>query len=256
MWELAEVNAAGERIYTSTGEQALKWVIAELCGAPAETGKSRSANADLRHQIHHLLVQEGWADRLSQRRFHLVADPASRAERPAAAVDPGDSGETVEAVSVDAVVDENDHLTVGGLAWSHWTDLAVAAQNATTSPGVYLARCEGQIVYVGMAGERQGQGVRGRFRIYARGRGAVSGLGEAVLDRALADHEWLTSRVAALESDGPARTKEWAVAAFSRRPLEVVWAAADSADAALAIEHQILVELADVALWNRARPAR
>lgn len=46
-----------------------------------------------------------------------------------------------------------------------------------------------EIVYVGMAGERAAsgtpQGLHGRLTAYQRGRGAVSGFGEAALDRAL-----------------------------------------------------------------------
>ena len=64
-------------------------------------------------------------------------------------------------------------------------------------PGVYLARegATGELVYVGMAGERRGQGIRERLTIYARGKALASGLGEAVFDRALADPEWLRDRL-------------------------------------------------------------
>lgn len=141
----------------------------------------------------------------------------------------------------------------------HWpgvpgTLLAEAVKSATTSPGVYLARVDGEIAYVGMAGERRGQGVRGRLTVYARGRGAVSGLGEAALDRALADESWLAARLDDLRRDGPVRAKEWAVAAMSRRPIEVCWAAADSTEQARVWEQQVLTDLEDVELWNRARP--
>jgi hypothetical protein len=58
----------------------------------------------------------------------------------------------------------------------------------TRLPGVYLARQgdHDDLVYVGMAGERRGQGIKGRLIVYSRGKAAVSGLGEAALDRALA----------------------------------------------------------------------
>jgi hypothetical protein len=59
----------------------------------------------------------------------------------------------------------------------------------------------------------------------------VSGLGEAVLDRAVADPDWLTARLHDLRANGPTRAKEWAAAEFNREPL-------------------------DVSLWNRARPRR
>jgi hypothetical protein len=121
---------------------------------------------------------------------------------------------------------------------------------------VYLARVGGNVVYVGMAGERRGQGVRGRLTVYARGRGAVSGLGEAVLDRALADPDWLAARLEDLRANGPTRAKEWAAAAFQREPIDVAWSATAGAKTAEELEQQILVELADAALWNRARPRR
>jgi hypothetical protein len=44
-------------------------------------------------------------------------------------------------------------------------------------PGVYLARegQDGPIVYVGMAGELRGEGIRGRLNVYSSGKGVVSG---------------------------------------------------------------------------------
>jgi len=76
---------------------------------------------------------------------------------------------------------------------------------------VYLARegLYGPIVYVGMAGERRGQGIRGRLNVYGRGKALVSGLGEAVMDRALANVHWLRERLADVEHGRPARAKAW-----------------------------------------------
>ena len=76
-----------------------------------------------------------------------------------------------------------------GLQWAPWLLFEEAVRVAPREPGVYVARERptGQIVYIGMAGERRGQGIRGRLRIYLTGKAAVSGLGEAALDRALAD---------------------------------------------------------------------
>lgn len=73
--------------------------------------------------------------------------------------------------------------------WSRWIPISEAVQSAPTVPGVYMARLgpAGSVVYVGMAGERRGKGLRGRLGAYVRGKGLVSGLGEAVMDRALAD---------------------------------------------------------------------
>lgn len=63
----------------------------------------------------------------------------------------------------------------------------------------------GDIIYVGMAGERRGQGVRGRLAIYGTGKGLASGLGEAVLDRALADPDWLQQRLDEVHAGQPRR---------------------------------------------------
>ena len=47
---------------------------------------------------------------------------------------------------------------------------------APRDPGVYMARegRGGPIVYVGHAGERRGQGIRGRLKFYASGKGLTS----------------------------------------------------------------------------------
>ena len=73
--------------------------------------------------------------------------------------------------------------------WSPWVPFAEALDVAPREPGVYVVRegRAGPIVYVGMAGERRGSGLRGRLRVYASGKALTSGLGEAVADRAFAD---------------------------------------------------------------------
>ena len=77
--------------------------------------------------------------------------------------------------------------------WSEWMTFDVARHGAPREPGVYLLRepLSQTIRYAGMAGERAGggrpQGLRGRLAGYGAGSGAVSGFGEAALDRALAD---------------------------------------------------------------------
>jgi len=50
-----------------------------------------------------------------------------------------------------------------------------------------------------MAGERRGQGIRGTLTVYQRGRGAVPGLGEAAMDRALGDSGWQSLRLKQVE---------------------------------------------------------
>lgn len=260
MWSVSEDCDDGTRIYRprpGSGE-ALKWRVAELAGTPVDKTKSMTANNSLRGQAHARLVELGWADRLTPSSFRLLVRPQELSASPAAASgapeDPEDSGVPVEGVDAEAVTDESSRLVLASLDWSEWMPLAKAALQATKSPGVYVARSGGQIVYVGMAGERRGQGVRGRLKVYARGRGAVSGLGEAALDRALADEEWVEQRLLDLRQHGPRRSKLWAADALERIPIDVCWTAASSASQAEAWERAALEELADLDLWNRARP--
>ena len=137
-------------------------------------------------------------------------------------------------------------------SWSVWVPLAEA--QVPRSPGVYLARrgAEGPLVYVGMAGERQGAGLRGRLRRYTSGKALASGLGEAVFDRALADTQWLRERLAEVESGRPRRATEWGKAALAWADLHVCWAVPESSKAAEALERKVLA-LKDVNWWNRAR---
>src|SRR4051812_48519295 len=82
-------------------------------------------------------------------------------------------------------------------AWSGWVPMTEAVAAAALTPGVYMARegPAGPVVYVGMAGERRGKGIRGRLGVYNSGKGMVSGLGEAAMDRALADPACLRARL-------------------------------------------------------------
>ncbi len=143
--------------------------------------------------------------------------------------------------------------------WSPWVPFEEALKTAPLLPGVYMARegAEGPLVYVGMAGERAGggrpKGLRGRLSVYLTGKGAVSGLGEAAMDRALADAEWLRERLAEVERGQPRRAKEWGRAALSRAGLQVRWATVPTAEAARALENRILGALADTGLWNRGK---
>lgn len=120
---------------------------------------------------------------------------------------------------------------------------------------MYQARlgADGALVYVGMAGERRGQGVRGRLMVYHRGRGAVSGLGETALDRALGDVAWLRGRLKQVEAGAQFRTRDWATAALERVDLHVRWAVTVDGVAARRLERAVLDELARAELWNRLR---
>ena len=123
---------------------------------------------------------------------------------------------------------------------------------------MYLARegLDGPIVYVGMAGERRGQGIRGRLSVYRRGKALVSGLGEAVMDRALADSDWLRERLAEVEQGRPMRATAWGQAAIARANLHVCWAITVDGRGASELERAVLFSLESGELWNRAHVRR
>lgn len=141
--------------------------------------------------------------------------------------------------------------------WSEWVPIVEATQTAPRLPGVYLIRdaVNGDIVYVGMAGERSGsgkpQGLRGRLSVYLTGKGAVSGFGEAVFDRALADPEWVRAQLDRLLTEGPQRSKQWAAAALTRVPLEARWTVLPDKTTAHTFEKQVEDVLRAHGLWNR-----
>jgi hypothetical protein len=141
-------------------------------------------------------------------------------------------------------------------AWSAWTPFADAVLQAPLSAGVYIARegSTGPIVYVGMAGIRRGKGIRGRLGVYRSGKAAVSGLGEAAMDRALADESWLHERLAQVVAGQPERTTFWARAAIDRLNLHVCWAETGDESDGRRLEHDVLRELDAHRLWNRRRP--
>lgn len=143
--------------------------------------------------------------------------------------------------------------------WSGWLPFTQAMATAPRQPGVYMARegRAGPIVYVGMAGERAGggkpQGIRGRLAVYARGKGLVSGLGEAVFDRALADPVWLAARLTESKDGRPMRAKAWGQAAFVRADLHIRWAITADKASATSLERACLDALVHLKLWNRYR---
>ena len=153
---------------------------------------------------------------------------------------------------------ERDAAAVDALAdWSTWVPFAGDLTDVPRLPGVYMLRQPGApgVVYVGMAGERAGsgvpQGLRGRLTVYKRGRGAVSGFGEAALDRALADPDWVAGQLDALRADGPKRAKVWAQEAIEHLRAEVRWAVTDTAADARNLEGRAIALLARHGLWNR-----
>lgn len=146
---------------------------------------------------------------------------------------------------------------VGDVVWSEWMPFAEAIVAAPRLPGVYQARegSAGEVIYIGMAGERTGggtpQGIRGRLRVYASGKGLATGLGEAVFDRALADPIWVRTRLDELNTSGPRRAKQWGIAAFARADLHVRWTVTGDRATAAALEDRLVAE-AGATLWNRA----
>lgn len=144
--------------------------------------------------------------------------------------------------------------------WSAWVPFSAAIESAPRLPGVYMARegHGGPLVYVGMAGERRGsgnrpQGLRGRLAVYTSGKALASGLGEAVLDRAVADPIWLRERMVEVEAGQPRRAKDWGRLAFERADLYVRWASTTDKASARDLESRCLDLMAKVDLWNRLR---
>lgn len=141
--------------------------------------------------------------------------------------------------------------------WSQWERIGDALEIAPRSPGVYIARegLDGPVVYVGMAGERNGKGIRGRLGVYLSGKALASGLGEAVFDRALADIGWLSARLNEVEAGEPLRAKQWGQAAFERADLYLCWSTTPDRASALALERACMEALLGRSLWNRRLPS-
>lgn len=139
-------------------------------------------------------------------------------------------------------------------AWSRWQPFVPeVVREAPTQPGVYMFRQRAGLVYVGMAGERSGKGLRGRLTIYISGRAPHSGLGNLALERAFADAAWLRQRIAEVEAGMPRNVQEWARAAVQRADLELTWSTTETRNDAAALERSVLDVLRGEELWNRLR---
>jgi len=79
----------------------------------------------------------------------------------------------------------------------------------------------------------------------------VSGLGEAALDRALADTAWVEQRLAEARSGKSLRAKDWGKEALVRADLEVRWLVCADRATARAVEEECLRLLGRGGLWNR-----
>ena len=154
------------------------------------------------------------------------------------------------AVTIDRVA---AYAAVDALAmWSDWKSFEIAAPHAPLVPGVYqMRKRDGLIVYVGMAGERRGQGIRGRLSIYRRGKGAVSGFGEAALDRALADAAFVEKHLEDVRAGNPVRALIWAQDAIRWLDVEVRWAECETGADALSLESEAVEVLRAHEIWNR-----
>jgi hypothetical protein len=154
------------------------------------------------------------------------------------------------------MADEFDWLALLA-TWSAWLPFARAVTLAPKTPGVYLARqgMAGGLVYVGKSGERKRMGLRGALLILAQGQAATSGLGEAALDRALADRDWVHDRLVEIDAGRPRRATAWAREAIRRADLYLCWHGTGSEPEATRLERAVLAEVADRQLWNRGRRA-
>lgn len=138
--------------------------------------------------------------------------------------------------------------------WSEWIPFSDALRVAPRFPGVYMFRIAAAPdrgpVYIGMAGERKGNGLRGRLAIYASGKGAGSGLGEHAFDRALEDPKWLQARLDEALAGNPMRAKAAARSAIDHAGLEVRWQTVETRAQALQLEAQLISKYRPQ-LWNR-----
>jgi hypothetical protein len=145
--------------------------------------------------------------------------------------------------------------------WSDWAPFSAVGANAPTTPGVYLFRTspEHRVIYVGIAGPRDGNGtkdptgLRGRFAIYRGGR--VTGFGQAIFDTALADREFLMARLAELDAGTRRRSVDWVRAAYEHYRPEVRWVSVEDKQQAIALENRIVTFLKPYDLLNRAAMA-
>lgn len=195
-------------------------------------------------------LRRTWPQAVPGSRWHLDADQVVRAREKYAG-----ASHSTEDVSMLTAAPADPLPELQSLAaWSEWLPLHAAVTLAPQEPGVYLARqAQGPVIYVGMAGERRGQGVRGRLKIYTSGKGLASGLGEAVFDRALADPTWLRARLAEVDAGEPRRAKEWGKAAIEWADVQVCWTTTPDRASALALELTVLRALHADPLWNRHR---
>lgn len=148
----------------------------------------------------------------------------------------------------------NAEVEIAHRVWSEWIPFQNALRVAPRFPGVYMCRIAKETergpVYIGMAGERKGNGLRGRLAIYASGKGAASGLGEHAFDRALEDPKWLQARLDEALAGTPMRATAAARSAIDHAGLEVKWQTVETRAEAMMLEIELIREHR-AGLWNR-----
>lgn len=191
-------------------------------------------------------LQQSYVEQLAQNRGRILTPKKeSPARRPSPAV-------PEKAVPRGRQAPSPAHLP--HRVWSEWIPFQDALAVAPRFPGVYVCRLarepERGPVYIGMAGERKGNGLRGRLAIYASGKGAASGLGEHAFDRALEDPKWLQARLDEALSGTAMRATKAARSALDNAGLEVRWKTVETRVEALELEMELIREYRS-GLWNR-----
>jgi hypothetical protein len=127
---------------------------------------------------------------------------------------------------------------------------AVTDPSNAGKPGVYRVRHRetGHELYVGCTHRRP---VVERLREYMAGRD-LNGLGEAVLDLALNDADWLQSRLDDVRAGKSARAVHWAQAALQRADVEVSLAFTEPGEDARELESSTIALLPHEHLRNKA----
>ncbi|MBT2498612.1 hypothetical protein J7E25_05850 [Agromyces sp. ISL-38] len=139
--------------------------------------------------------------------------------------------------------------------WSAWAPFAAVATSAPTTPGVCLFRANSRIIYLGVAGPRDGNGRKdptglyGRFSIYRGGR--ITGFGQAIFDMALADRDFLAARQAELEAGSAQTRRRLGRAAYEHISPDVRWTTVLTKLDALQLEKSIVGLLRVYDLLNR-----
>lgn len=177
---------------------------------------------------------------------------SERLQEPVDSSGTGHTADSIRAASDGGIVATD--ASTPGLEWSDWVPFHTVMTVAPRTPGVYMMRLSAEPelgpVYIGMAGERKGNGLRGRLAIYFSGKGAASGLGEHAFDRALADPAWVEERLVEARERRSMRATKAARSAIDHLGLEVRWTCVATRTEALRVESE-LVAMYKGQLWNR-----